>query len=57
MGMHKRVSALEQYIERRVEAQLTRELEEMLNRLEQGLSRDEFVRVLKIVSEEEHGGA
>ncbi len=53
MGMRRRVSALETYIDRRVEERLERELEEMSARLEQELSHDEFVRVLEIVSREE----
>lgn len=53
MGMRRRVSALETYIDRRVDERLERELEEMSARLEQELSHDEFVRVLEIVSREE----
>lgn len=53
----RRVSALEDFIEKRVEERLEQELEGMLDRLEHGLSRDEFVRVLEIVGEgEQHGG-
>ena len=56
MGMRRRVSALEDFIEKRVQERLEQELEGMLGRLEHSLSREEFVRVLEIVSsEEEHG--
>lgn len=60
MGMRRRVSALEDFIEKRVEKRveerLEQELEGMLDRLEHGLSRDEFVRVLEIVSKEGERG-
>jgi len=55
--MGRRVSALEEYIQGRVEERLEQELEEALSRLERGLSREEFVRVLKILSREEEYGA
>lgn len=56
MGMHRRVSTLEDFIEKRVEERLEQELEGMLDRLEHGLSRDEFMRVLEIVSKEGERG-
>ncbi len=49
--MHKRVSALEDYVEGRVREGLERELEAALDRLEQNLEREEFVRVLEVLSE------
>ncbi len=56
MGMRRRVSGLEDFIGKRVEERLEQELEGMLDRLEQNLPREEFVRVLEIVSKEgEHG--
>ena len=57
MGMGRRVSALERYINQRVEERLEQEIEVVLTRLEEGLSREEFVRVLKIISQEEEHGA
>jgi hypothetical protein len=56
VGMRRRVSVLEDFIEKRVEERLEQELERMLDRLEHGLSRDEFVRVLEIVSKEGERG-
>jgi hypothetical protein len=54
--MRRRVSALEDYVEERVREGLEKELEAALGRLERGLSRDEYVRVLEIVGEgEQHG--
>ncbi len=54
--MRRRVSGLEDFIGKRVEERLEQELEGMLDRLEQKLPCEEFVRVLEIVSsEEEHG--
>ena len=56
--MRRRVSVLEDFIERRVEERLKSELEEMLTRPEHGLSRVEFVWVLGIAGKEkeQHGG-
>ncbi len=56
MGMRRRVSALEDFIEERVEERLEQELEGMLDHLEQSLEREEFVRVLEIVSKESERG-
>ena len=56
MGIGRRVSALEEYINQRVEERLEQELEGMLDLLEESLSREEFVRVLEIVSQEENHG-
>ncbi len=56
--MHKRrVSALEDYIEERVEERMEQEIEALLDLLERHLSREEFVRVARIVASEdpEHG--
>ncbi len=56
MGMRRRVLDLEDFVESRVRERLEQELEGMLDRLEQKLPCEEFVRVLEIVSsEEEHG--
>jgi hypothetical protein len=56
VGMHRRLSAMEDFIEKRVAERLESELKEMLTRLEHGLSQEEFYRVLEIVSREEHHG-
>jgi len=58
VGTRRRLSALEDYIESRVRERLEQELEEMLNRLERGLTREEFARVLEeiVVSEEAEDG-
>ncbi len=56
MGTHRRrVSALEDFVEGRVRERLKQEIEAMLDRLERGLPREEFVRVLQIVGGEEDG--
>lgn len=56
MGMDRRVSALEEYLTRRVEERLEQELEGMLTRLEESLPRQEYIRVLEVVSQEERHG-
>ncbi len=56
MAMHKRVSALEEYIEELVRERLERELEAAFDRLEQALPREEARQVLEILAGEgEHG--
>ena len=56
--MRRRVWALEDFIKGRLPERLEQELEVVLDHLEQNLPREEFVRVLEIVSEENerHGG-
>jgi hypothetical protein len=46
-----RVEAFEGYIERRVEEELEREVEAVLNVLEERLTREEFVKVVRIMAE------
>lgn len=53
--MRRRISALEDFIEGRVRERLEQELEGTLDPLEQNLLREEFVRVLEIVANEEDG--
>jgi hypothetical protein len=50
-NLDKRLSALEAYIETRVEEGLRRELEAALEILEERLTREEFVRVARILAE------
>lgn len=59
MGMHRRLSAMEEYIQKRVEERLDEEIEHMLTLLEKHLPADEFRRVLEIAAgwEEERGAA
>jgi hypothetical protein len=56
--MRRWVSVLEDFMEGRVRERLEQEFEVILDHLEQNLPREEFVRVLEIVSEENerHGG-
>lgn len=57
MGMRRRVSAMEEYIQKRVEERLVREIDEILGRLERELPPDEFRRALEIIAGEELRGA
>lgn len=50
-SQHKRLSALEAHIESRVEERLLQELEAAFDRLEEHLTREEFVRVARILAE------
>lgn len=50
-NLDKRLSTLEAYIETRVEEGLRRELEAALEILEERLTREEFVRVARILAE------
>lgn len=50
-SQHKRLSALEAHIESRVEERLLQELEAVFDRLEKHLTREEFVRVARILAE------
>lgn len=51
--MHRRVSALEeQAVEERVRQRLEEELEAVLDRLQQHLPPEEFMRVLEILAKE-----
>ena len=51
----KRVGALEEHINARVEERLEEELEHALERLERHLPREEAVRVLQILAGDEEG--
>jgi hypothetical protein len=46
-----RVGALEEYIESRVEEAMRLEIEAMLDVLEEKLTREEFIKVARIVAE------
>ena len=49
-SLDKRVGALEEYIESRVEERMRLELEAILDVLEEGLTREEFIKVVRIVA-------
>ncbi len=53
----RRVSALEEYINQRVEERMRLEVEAMLDVLEEHLTREEFTKVARIVVEEGGYGA
>ena len=57
MGMRRRVSTIEEYIEKRVKERMEAEVEVVLARLEKELDRATFIRVLEIVAGEERYGA
>ncbi len=46
----KRVGALEEYIESQVEERMRLEVEAMLDALQEGLTREEFIEVARIVA-------
>ena len=56
-GVERRVGTLEEYINGRVEERLKQELETMLALLEERLTREEFIKVMRIVAEEGDYGA
>jgi hypothetical protein len=49
--IHKRTGALEEYIESQVEERMRLEIEAVLNVLEENLSREEFLKVARIITE------
>ncbi len=51
------MSALEEFVNKRVEERLEQELEAAFDRLEQALPREEAGRVLEILADEEGHGA
>lgn len=55
-AMRKRVSALEDYVEGRIREGMERKIEAALDRLERNLGREEFVRVLEVLSKGEERG-
>ena len=56
-SMERRISALEEYINQRVKEQMEREVEALIDLLEERLTREEFVKVARIVVEEGDYGA
>ena len=52
--LSRRVSALEEYIEKLVDERLEEEFEEMVCRLEVSLPRDEALKVMKILAGDEY---
>ena len=52
-SLERRLSALEEHINARVEERLEAELEQALERLERHLPREEAVRVLRILAGDE----
>ena len=56
-SLGKRVGALEEYIEGCVRERMRAEVEAMLDALEEKLTRDEFLKVARIVLERDGDGA
>ena len=56
-SLGKRVGALEEYIESCVRERMRAEVEAMLDALEEKLTRDEFLKVARIVLERDGDGA
>ena len=56
-GIDRRISALEEYINQRVEERMEQEVEALIALLEERLSREEFIKVARIVVEEGGYGA
>ena len=58
-SIERRVSALEQYVNELVEERMKQEVEAMLDLLEKHLTREEFIKVARIVVNEsgDQGGA
>ena len=48
-SIERRVSALEEYINQRVEERMRLEVEAMLDLLEKHLTRDEFIKVARVI--------
>ena len=57
MGMRERVGALEEYINQQAEERMRLEVETLLDLLERHLTREEFMRVARIVTGEGGDGA
>ena len=51
-SLNGRARALEEYVERQVEERLEAELTTAIGRLEQHLTREEFIRVLQILADD-----
>jgi len=56
-SLQRRTGALEDYIESRVEERMRLEIEAMLDVLEEKLTREEFIKVARIVVEVGEDGA
>ncbi len=54
-SIERRVSALEEYVNQLVEERMKQEVEGMLDLLEEHLTREEFIKVARIVVEEKDG--
>jgi hypothetical protein len=54
-GLNRRVGALEEYIESQVEQRMRLDVEAMLDVLEAKLTREEFIKVARIVMESGEG--
>ncbi len=54
-SLNRRVGALEEHIEAQVQARFEEEVEALVGLLEQKLTREEFVRVARIVREAREG--
>jgi hypothetical protein len=52
-GSRKRLESLERLVERRVEARVREELEAAIDRLERHMTREEVIRVARILADEE----
>jgi hypothetical protein len=52
-GIDRRLESLERLVEGRVEARVREELEAALDRLERHLTREEVIRVARILADEE----
>jgi hypothetical protein len=52
-SLNGRARALEEYVERQVEERLEAELTTAFGRLEQHLTREEFIQVLQILADDE----
>jgi regulator of replication initiation timing len=56
-SLHRRTGALEEYIESQVEERMRLEIEAMMDVLEEKLTREEFLRVARIVADSGEGKA
>ena len=54
-SLDKRVGALEEYIESQVQERMRLEVEALLDLLEEKLTREGFIKVLRIVTEVDSG--
>ena len=54
-GIERRIGALEQYVNGLVEERMNQEVEALLDLLEKHLTRDEFIKVARIVVNEGGG--